>query len=414
MIFVLNEQPRVTGFFLPYMITYKYLFQQYVAQTSPNPLLIHINKAKGVYLYSYEGKKYIDLISGIGVSSVGHGNPKVISAIRKQLRRYLHVMVYGEMVQTPQVDLSVYLSKVLPYKEDTSVFFTNSGSEAVEGAIKLAKRYTGNHEMISLHHAYHGSTHGALSISADSEYSQRYYPLLPGVRRIRLNHMEDLVHIKESTAAVFVETIMGEAGYLCPDKDWLLQLRKTCDDTKTLLVLDEIQCGMGRTGTLFAFEHYGIEPDILLLSKAFGSGMPLGCFIAKKKIMQTLSYSPILGNISTFGGHPLSCSAALAGLKYIIKHQLWENALSLEKVFRERLTHPKIKSISGMGLMLALELENRDSCFKLVDFCIQHGVLTDWFLYAPHKLRIAPPLIMSKKQAHKVCNVLLEGLDTLV
>jgi len=393
------------GFFFA-MISLKTLFLNKLAQTTEAPLLLQIERAEGATLYANDGKEYMDLISGISVSSLGHGNSNVIKAIKEQTDKYLHLMVYGELVLNPQVLLAEALSKILPFGEETSVFYTNSGSEAIEGAMKLAKRFTGRTELIAMHNAYHGSTHGALSLSADPYYSDFYRPLLPDTKRINFNNFEDLEQITNKTAAVFVETVMGEAGYIPANKEWLKKLREKCTQTKTLLVLDEIQCGMGRTGSLFAFEQYEIEPDILVLAKAFGAGMPLGAFIAKKQVMSCLSNNPILGHITTFGGHPVSCAAAIAGLNELIENKLWLKAIEIKKGFRKNLVHPALKKISGKGAMLAIELPTQEICFLFVKKCIEKGLLTDWFLYSTNKLRLAPPLILSQEQIMYSCNIM--------
>ncbi|MCO6495661.1 MAG: aspartate aminotransferase family protein [Bacteroidetes bacterium] len=396
------------------MISQKTLFLNLLAQTTQAPLLLEIESANGVYLYNNNGKKYLDLISGISVSSLGHGNIKVIKAIEEQSKKYLHLMVYGELVQTPQVKLAEKLSAYLPFKENSSIYYTNSGSEAIEGAMKLAKRATGRSEMIALNHAYHGSTHGPISLSAESYYTDFYRPLLPQIKRINQNNLEDLQTITTKTAAIFVETIMGEAGYTPPETAWLQALRKKCDETGTLLVLDEVQCGMGRSGRLFAFEHYDIKPDILILAKAFGAGMPLGAFISDKKTMSVLSQNPILGHITTFGGHPVSCAAALAGLEEIIQKKLWENALTIEALFKRRLTHPALSTINGKGAMLAIELPNQEKCLEFVQTCIESGVLIDWFLYAPHKVRLSPPLIINEEEISMACKIMNQVADKIL
>ncbi|MBX2985225.1 MAG: aspartate aminotransferase family protein [Bacteroidia bacterium] len=396
------------------MISHKTLFLNLLAQTTPAPLLLEIERAKGVYLYDKEGKTYIDLISGISVSSLGHGNPSVLKAIEEQSKKYLHLMVYGEIVQSPQVMLAQKLSEYLQFKEDTSIYYTNSGSEAIEGAMKLAKRATGRPEFIALKNAYHGSTHGSISLSADSYYTDFYRPLLPQTRRIRQNNFDDLQYITNTTAGVFVETIMGEAGYIPAQIEWMQALRKKCDETGALLILDEVQCGMGRSGTLFAFEPYQIIPDILVLAKAFGAGMPLGAFIANKKIMSVLSNNPILGHISTFGGHPVSCAAALAGLDEITKNKLWENAIKIESLFKKHLTHHALMKISGKGAMLSIELPNQEKCFEFVGKCIENGVLIDWFLYAPNKVRLSPPLILDEKETIKATDIMNSVANTIL
>ncbi|MCK9480676.1 MAG: aminotransferase class III-fold pyridoxal phosphate-dependent enzyme [Bacteroidia bacterium] len=388
------------------MISQKTLFLNLLAQTTQAPLLLEIERADGVVLYGTHGEQYLDLISGISVSSLGHGNKAVINAIEEQAHKYLHLMVYGELVLTPQVKLAEVLSQFLPFKDQTSVFFTNSGSEAIEGAMKLAKRATGRAEIIALKNAYHGSTHGAISLSADPYYTDFYRPLLPQMRQIKQNSIEDLDYITTDTAAVFVETIMGEAGYLPSNQEWLKELRNRCTQSGALLVLDEVQCGMGRSGTLFAFEQYEIQPDILVLAKAFGAGMPLGAFISNKETMSVLSTNPILGHISTFGGHPVSCAAALAGFVEITERKLWQNAKEIEREFRSGLMHPALQQITGRGAMLGIELPTQVKCLEFVQHSIESGVLIDWFLYAPHKVRLSPPLVINSSEIRQACEIM--------
>jgi len=392
------------------MISNRQLFLRHLAQTSDAPLLLEIDYAEGVYLFGVEGKTYLDLISGISVSSLGHGNKHVIEAIKTQADKYLHLMVYGELVQNPQVALATKLSEYLPPSLD-SVFFVNSGSEAVEGAMKLAKRITGRKKIIAMKDAYHGSTHGALSLMSDEAYKAPFQPLLPHIHHIRYNQIEDISDINEECAAVIIETVQGEAGYIPADLAYLHALRERCTETGTLLILDEIQCGMGRTGKLFAFEHYGIEPDILLLAKAFGAGIPLGAFISSKQNMDALTHDPVLGHISTFGGNPLCCAAALAGLTYLMDNRVMESIAHKEWLFKNLLKHPKIKSVTGRGMMLALEFSSFEENKKYIDACIEGGVLTDWFLFAANKMRIAPPLIISEQEIEKACEVIIDVLN---
>lgn len=392
------------------MLSQRQLFLRHLAPTSEAPLLLEIEKAEGVYLFEPGGKTYLDLISGISVSSLGHGHPKVKQAIRQQSEKYLHLMVYGELIQGPQVQLATYLTSLLPEELD-SVYFVNSGSEAIEGAMKLAKRLTGRPEILAMKNAYHGSTQGALSLMSDPVYRESFGPLLPGIAHLEFNNPQDLDRITEQSAAVIVETIQGEAGYLPVDIAYLHALKERCKQTGTLLVLDEIQCGMGRTGKLFAFEHYGIEPDILVVAKAFGAGLPLGAFISSRERMQTLSFNPVLGHITTFGGHPLSCAAALAGLQALREEQLLPRVARKELLFKNLLKHPKIKSITGRGLMLALEFSSFQENKAIIDSCIEKGLLSDWFLFAPHKMRISPPLTISEQEIEKACDIILEVLN---
>lgn len=392
------------------MLTLRQLFLANNAQTTDFPLLLEFERAQGVYMYDAAGKSYIDLISGIGVSSLGHSNPYVINAIKEQLDKYMHLMVYGEYVQSPQVRFAEKLVSVLP-ADLNSVYFVNSGAEAVEGALKLAKRYTNRSEIISCYNSYHGSTQGALSVMGNEEYKQAYRPLLPGVNFIRFNHIDDLELITEETACVIIETLQGEAGIRVPDKTYMQNLRKRCTQTGTLLILDEIQAAFGRTGKLFAFKHFDIVPDILLLAKALGGGMPVGAFIASKEIMSALKENPILGHITTFGGHPVCCAAGLAALEVLLNENLVEQVDSKSDLFRQLLIHPAIKEVRGKGLMLAIELDNFELNKKIIDRCIENGTVVDWFLHCSNSMRIAPPLIISHDQIRKACGVIIESID---
>jgi acetylornithine/N-succinyldiaminopimelate aminotransferase len=392
------------------MLTNRQLFFNHLAQTSETPLALEIEKAKGVYLFDVDGKKYMDLISGISVSNVGHCHPKVVEAIKSQLDKYMYLMVYGEYIQSPQTQFAKALSDHLPGNL-SSVYFVNSGSEAIEGAMKLAKRYTGRTEIISFENAYHGSTQGSLSIMGNEEFKNAYRPLLPDTRRIRFNNLKDLEFITENTACVFVETIQGEAGAIVPENNYLKMLQEKCNETGSLLVVDEIQCGFGRTGSLFAFEHYGVVPDILCLAKGMGGGMPIGAFISSKEIMEHLTNNPILGHITTFGGHPVSCSAGLATLNVLLEGKLIEVVAEKEKLFRSLLIHPKIKSIKGKGLLLAVEFESFDQNKNIIDKCISDGLITDWFLFNSSSMRIAPPLIITMEEIKSACEIILNNLD---
>jgi len=391
------------------MPTLRQLFLANNAQTTDFPLLLEFERAEGVYMFDKHGRAFIDLISGIGVSNLGHSHPYVINAIKEQLDKYMHLMVYGEYVQTPQVRYAEKLISVLPPNLQ-SVYFTNSGAEAVEGALKLAKRFTGRQQIIAFHHSYHGSTQGALSVMGNEEFKQAYRPLLPGVNFIKFNQADDLDRINDQTACVIVETVQGEAGIQVPDLAYMQALRKRCDETGALLILDEIQAAFGRTGKLFAFEHFGIVPDILLLAKAMGGGMPLGAFIASHNIMSALKQNPILGHITTFGGHPVCCSAGLAALEVLINENLIATVGEKEALFRKLLVHPQIKQIRGKGLMLAVEFETFDLNKKIIDRCIENGVITDWFLHCSNAMRIAPPLIITTAQIENACAVILEAV----
>ncbi|HTH81845.1 MAG TPA: aspartate aminotransferase family protein [Mucilaginibacter sp.] len=392
------------------MLTLRQLFLANNAQTTNFPLLLEFERAEGVYLYDSNGKAYIDLISGIGVSNLGHSNPKVISAIKQQLDKYMHLMVYGEYVQTPQVKFAEKLISILP-ENLQSVYFVNSGAEAVEGALKLAKRFTGRQQIIACHNSYHGSTHGALSVMGNEDFKQAYRPLLPGISFIRFNDKADLELITHETACVIIETIQGEAGIRVPDTTYMQALRKRCDETGTLLILDEIQAALGRTGKLFAFEHFGIVPDILLLAKALGGGMPLGAFISSNQIIGALKENPILGHITTFGGHPVCCAAGLAALEVLLDENLAASVPEKEALMRSLLVHPAIKTIRGKGLMLAIELKNFELNKKIIDRCIEQGVITDWFLHCDNAMRIAPPLIITADEIKKSCGIILESIS---
>ncbi|MBY0245516.1 MAG: aspartate aminotransferase family protein [Sphingobacteriaceae bacterium] len=392
------------------MQTQRQLFLQYNAQTSPTPLLLHFKKARGVYIYDQHNKKHLDLIAGIGVSNVGHCHKNVVKAVIKQVKKHMHLMVYGEYVQSAQVKFAKALADVLPENLNCT-YFVNSGSEAVEGAMKLAKKYTQRNEIIAFKNSYHGSTQGALSLMGVDEYKKGYGPLLPNIKFIQFNHLPDLAKITDKTAAVFIEPIQGEAGIKVATKNYLTALRKKCNETGTLLVFDEIQCGFGRTGKLFAFEHYNLVPDILLLAKGIGGGMPIGAFIASQKIMAVFSENPILGHITTFGGHPVCCAAGLATLKTILNENLAEQANEKGELFKSLLKHKAIKNIRGKGLMLGVEFENYDTLKKIIDACIEDGIITDWFLHCSNSMRIAPPLIITEKQIKKACQIILKNIN---
>jgi len=392
------------------MPTLRQLFLANNAQTTDFPLLLEFERAEGVYMYDAVGKPYIDLISGIGVSNLGHSHPKVIEAIKQQVDKYMHLMVYGEYVQTPQVRFAEKLISIFPPNLQ-SVYFTNSGAEACEGALKLAKRYTGRSNIIACNNSYHGSTHGALSVMGNEEYKQAYRPLLPGISFIQFNNFDDLDLIDNQIACVILETIQGEAGIRVPDFAYMQALRTKCDETGTLLILDEIQAAFGRTGKLFAFEHYGIVPDILLLAKALGGGMPVGAFAASHEIMDALKENPILGHITTFGGHPVCCAAGLAALEVLLDENLCDKVEEKGELFRSLLIHPAIKEIRGKGLMLAIELENFDLNKKIIDRCIANGVIVDWFLHCSNSMRIAPPLVITEDEIKKACEVILEAIN---
>ncbi len=386
------------------------LFLQHIAQTSPDPLALEIVKAEGALLYDTGGKEYIDLIGGISVANVGHRHPEVVMAIRKQLDAYLHIMVYGEFVESPQVQYAKLLTDHLPPVLN-SVYFTNSGAEAVEGAMKLAKRATNRSQVIAFNHSYHGSTQGALSMIGSEYWRNAFRPLLPGVLHVEYNSMESLNEITEQTACVFAETVQGEAGVKAPSREWMQLLRDKCTHTGTLLVLDEIQSGFGRTGKLWGFDNFGIIPDIVLLGKALGGGMPLGAFVAGKKLMDHLMNDPVLGHITTFGGHPVCCAAGMAAMKVLLADDMMREVREKEQLFRNLLVHPSIKTIHSYGLWMAVEFDSFETNKKVIDKSIANGVLTDWFLFAPQCLRISAPLVISTTQIEKACKVILQACE---
>ncbi len=364
-------------------------------------------------MYDIHGKQYLDLISGIGVSNIGHRHPNVLKAIKSQTERYLHLMVYGELVQSPQVELAKRLADSIPNPLN-STYFVNSGSEAVEGALKLAKRYTGRFQVISCEGAYHGSSNGALSVGGNETYKNAFRPLLPGVDLVRFGNTEDLQLIASQTAAFIVETIQGEAGVRIASREYWREVRKRCDETGTLLILDEIQTGFGRTGTFWAFDRYGIAPDIMVCAKGMGGGMPIGAFISSQKTMDVLKDNPVLGHITTFGGHPVSCAASLATLETILEEGLMNPVESKAGLFAANLSHPAIKEIRYQGLMMAVEFESFDTLKAIIDSALSKGVLTDWFLNCDNSLRIAPPLTITETQIEKACRILVESINEVV
>ena len=387
------------------------LFLSHLAQTTDFPLMIEVEKAEGVYLFGPNGEKYLDLISGIGVSNVGHRHPKVLKAIQDQLDKYLHLMVYGEYVQTPQVALAKALTDTLPDSLD-NVYLVNSGSEAVEGALKLAKRFTNRREILSCVNAYHGSSHGSLSVGGNEIFKRAYRPLLPGIKNIHFGNLEDLQEITSQTAAIILETVQGEAGIRIAEKEYFQALRKRCTETGTLLILDEIQAGFGRTGKFWAFEHYEIIPDILVCAKGMGGGMPIGAFIANKEVMGVFKNNPLLGHITTFGGHPVSSAASLATISILQEENLIAQVETKAALFKKLLVHPKIKSIRNKGLMMAVEFESFEVLKPIIDRAIELGVITDWFLFCDDAMRIAPPLIITEEQIQDACQLILQAIET--
>ena len=402
-------------------ISHRQHFFDHIAQTSDYPLALEIERAEGVYMYGSDGKKYLDLISGIGVSNVGHRHPDVLKAIYEQLDKHMHLLVYGEFVQTSQVQLAKALSDTLniestnpsPFGLVDNVYFTNSGTEAVEGAMKLAKRFTGRSEFISCFNAYHGATQGALSLSGAESFKRSFRPLLPEVKNITHGLITDLEKITSKTAAVIIEIVGGESGVRVPSQEYIIALRKRCSETGALLILDEVQSGFGRTGSFWAFEQYNIYPDILLSAKGMGGGMPIGAFMASQEVMRVLKTNPILGHITTFGGHPVSCAASLGALKVTVNENLATDAIAKGELFKSLLVHPKISEVRGKGLMLAAEMESFDKLKQTIDLCIEKGVVTDWFLFCDNSMRIAPPLIITEAQIREGCKVILEVLETI-
>lgn len=388
------------------------LFLQHVAQTSDAPLALEIVKAEGMYMWDVNGKRYLDLIAGISVCNVGHCHPAVVKAIQDQAQQYMHLLVYGEFVQSPQVAFASLLTEHLP-ENLNCVYFTNSGAEAVEGAMKLAKRYTGRHEIAAFNRSYHGSTQGALSILGDEYWRNAYRPLLPGIQHLEYNDFASLELITERTAAVIAESVQAEGGVIVPQREWLHALRGKCTAAGALLILDEIQCGFGRNGTLWAFEQFGIVPDVLLLGKALGGGMPLGAFIASRDIMWTLTNNPVLGHITTFGGHPVNCAAGRAGFQALLDQHLLPEVNAKGQLFLDHLKHPAIKSVRSLGLMMAVEFESFSVNKKVIDYCINKGVLTDWFLFAAECMRIVPPLIITPEEIKWACSIICEAADNL-
>ena len=391
-------------------------FLAHVGQTSPAPQLISVERAEGVFFYTPEGKRYFDLISGVSVSNVGHANPAVVDAVCRQTRDYMHIMVYGEMVERPQVEYATLIASLLPDPLN-SVYFLNSGAEAVEGALKLAKRYTGRTEMISMRRAYHGSTHGAMSMMGfpeGEEWKNAFRPLLPDCKAIEYNNFAELEQITERTACVLCEPVQGEAGVRLPENGYLSALRARCSEVGALLIFDEIQTGMGRSGEMFAMTKFGVTPDIVCLAKAFGGGMPLGAFISSNEIMNTLQSNPVLGHITTFGGHPVCCAAGLAATRYLIDNQIVEQVERKGELFEKLLiSHPQVVEIRRNGLLLAVELGSSDKLYKIMNLFIERGILSDWFLYCDTAFRISPPLTISEDEIVECVDIIINALNDL-
>ena len=386
-------------------------FLTYQAQTSPYPLSIEVKKAKGSYIYDRNGKKYLDFVAGVSANSLGHQHRKVTRAVKKQLNKYTHVMVYGEFIQEQQLKLSKLLASTLP--KTYSVYLTNSGTEACEGALKLAKRHTKRHEIISAYESYHGNTQGSMSVSGAEIQNRAFRPLVPGSKFITYNSLQDLSKITKNTAAVILETIQGGAGFIIPKNDYLKKIKKRCEEVGALLILDEIQTGIGRTGKFWCFEHYGITPDIIITGKGLGGGMPIGAFIAEKKIMDLLKENPTLGHITTFGGHPVIASAGVATVQTILDSKLIKETLEKETLIRKLLIHPKIKEIRGKGLMLAAIVESNEMASKIIHKCLDYGLILFFLLFEGKAIRITPPLTISKKEIIKGCEILRKVIDEL-
>ena len=387
-------------------------FLEFQAMTTPSPLGLTVKKAKGAYITSTTGKKYLDFIAGVSACSLGHRHPKVVSAIRKQTKKYMHVMVYGEFAQEPSVTLCKELVAILPENQE-SIYLTNSGTEAIEGAIKLAKRATGRSELIGSFKSYHGSTHGALSLLGSEHQKEGYRPLIPGTRFIRFNSINDLVQITTSTAAVLLETIQGGAGFILPNDNYLKKVKERCQEVGALLILDEIQPGFGRTGLFFGFEHYSVEPDIVVMGKGMGGGLPVGAFSASHSLMRLFKDNPKLGHISTFGGNPVIAAASLATLRELRDSQIIFQIKKKEALFRQELKHKKIKEIRGKGLMLALIVENPETANKIIFKCLDKGLILFWLLWEKNAIRISPPLTIKEKEIIRGCKIIQEVLDSI-
>lgn len=388
-------------------------FLKHLAQTNPNPFLIEVDRAEGIYIWDKSGKKYMDMIAGVAVNNIGHNHPKVVQAIKDQVDKHLHVMVYGEFVQNAQVNLAKSLQQLLP-DSLSCAYIVNSGTEANEGALKLAKRATGRHEIVSFKGSYHGSTHGSLSVSGNETKKAAFRPLLPGVRFINFNRLEDLEEISETTAAVIIETVQGDAGVRIPSLDFLRALRQRCNETGALLIFDEIQCGIGRTGKNFAFEHFGVAPDILTLGKALGGGMPIGAFVSSQKLMSQLSFDPMLGHITTFGGHPVVCAAAHACLEVLRTEKWVDEAESKGQLLESLLTdHPKISEIRRIGLMFAIDMESAEQVQQVVEKCLDMGLISFWFLSHPNSFRLSPPISITKEEIQQAGEIILKALNAL-
>lgn len=385
-------------------------FFKYQAQTTPYAAGFEVEKAEGSYIYGKDGRAYLDFVAGVSANTLGHSHPKVVNAIKEQADKYLHVMVYGEYAQEKPVELCKLLAEATPEPLEVT-YLVNSGAEAIDGALKLAKRYTGREEIISMKNSYHGNTHGALSVSGNEFHKREFRPLLPMISFIEFNNEEEFSKITEKTACVIAETIQGAAGFLTPSQNYFKNLKKRCEEVGALLILDEIQPGFGRTGKLFSFEHYDMVPDILVMGKGMGGGVPVGAFMSSAEIMKSLQHSPKLGHITTFGGNPLIAAASYATLKEVLDSGLMNEVEEKEKLFRELLVHPKIKKVNGRGLMLAVELESPEYTLDVAKRCMEKGLIVFWQLYRNEFMRISPPLTISKEEIKKGCEIILEALN---
>lgn len=396
------------------MITNRQLFLQHVATTSDFPIALEIERAEGIYMYSPEGKPYLDLVSGVSVSNLGHGHPRVRQAIKDQVDKYMHLMVYGEFIETPQVKLAKLLADNLPGNLN-SVYFVNSGSEANEGAMKLAKRYTGRSEIIHFTRSYHGSTHGALSVLCDEEMKNAFRPLLPDIRMIEFGELADLDQITERTACVILEPIQSEGGMIIPSKEYIQTLRKRCTEMGALLIFDEVQMGFGRTGKLFAFEHFDVVPDILCLAKSMGGGMPIGAFISSKEILDSFKSKPMLGHITTFGGHPVCCAAANAALEVLLEENIVADVQRKGELFVSLLKdHPMVKGFRQLGLFIAVIVESKEIMLEIMKEAYEIGVVMDAFLFCDDAFRIAPPLNITDDEIRHASELLIQAMDKVM
>jgi acetylornithine/N-succinyldiaminopimelate aminotransferase len=394
------------------MISPRELFHSYVAQTSPKPMGLEIVKGEGVYLFGKNGEKYLDLIAGISVSNVGHNHPAIVNAVKDQAEKYMHLMVYGEYIQTPQVKLAEKIAGLLPDKLN-NIYFVNSGSEANEGALKLAKRFTGKRKIIYCKNAYHGSTQGVLSVIGNDDFKKPFEPLLPETHSITFNNIDDLAIICDNTAAVIIEPVQGEAGVVMPDRAFMTELRERCTKNGTMLIFDEVQTGFGRTGAFWGQNLTGVTPDIMTIAKGMGGGMPIGAFISSAEIMHCLTHHPVLGHITTFGGHPVCCAASLACIETIQNENLLDGVDKKEALFKSLLKHNSIVEVRGVGLFLAIEFESSEFNFSVIEECIKHGIITDWFLFNDKCLRIAPPLVITESEIIEACEVIVQAIDSV-